>query len=55
MLGVRRFVDLVAGEPRLIATATQTVGAKGWDGFAMALVIAPDADSGDLAFRAPGV
>ena len=39
--GVRRFTDLIAAEPRLLATALQTVGAKGWDGFALALVIAP--------------
>ncbi len=38
--GVRRFTDLIADEPRLIATAMQTVGSKGWDGFAMALVVA---------------
>jgi predicted O-methyltransferase YrrM len=37
--GIRRFADLVAGEPRLVATAIQTVGVKGWDGFAMALVV----------------
>ena len=36
--GVRRFADLIAGEKRLVATAIQTVGVKGWDGFAMALV-----------------
>lgn len=42
VLGVRRFVDLIADEPRLIATAMQTVGGKGWDGFAMALVAAPN-------------
>lgn len=36
--GVRRFLDLLAAEPRLIATALQTVGSKGWDGFAIALV-----------------
>jgi predicted O-methyltransferase YrrM len=36
--GVRRFFDLIAAEPRLSATAIQTVGAKGWDGFALALV-----------------
>jgi predicted O-methyltransferase YrrM len=38
VLGVRHFLDLVAAEPRLIATALQTVGAKGHDGFALALV-----------------
>lgn len=37
--GVRSFFDLVATEPRLCATALQTVGAKGYDGFAMALVV----------------
>lgn len=36
--GVRRFFDRVGAEPRLTATALQTVGAKGWDGFAIALV-----------------
>jgi predicted O-methyltransferase YrrM len=36
--GVRRFIELVAEHPRLDATAIQTVGAKGWDGFALALV-----------------
>ena len=36
--GVRRFVDLVAAEPRLAATAVQTVGTKGYDGFLLALV-----------------
>jgi predicted O-methyltransferase YrrM len=36
--GVRRFNELVAAEPRLSATAIQTVGAKGYDGFMMALV-----------------
>jgi predicted O-methyltransferase YrrM len=36
--GVRRFIDLLASEPRLSATAIQTVGSKGWDGFAFAVV-----------------
>ncbi|MEA2468859.1 MAG: hypothetical protein QOJ57_2985 [Thermoleophilaceae bacterium] len=36
--GVRRFLDMVAAHPRLDATAIQTVGVKGWDGFALALV-----------------
>ncbi|GAA4776330.1 O-methyltransferase [Actinomycetospora chlora] len=37
--GVREVVDLVAADPRLeAATALQTVGAKGWDGFLVALV-----------------
>jgi len=38
--GVRRFNELLAAEPRVSATAIQTVGSKGYDGFAMALVIA---------------
>ena len=36
--GVRRFYELLAEEPRVSATAVQTVGAKGHDGFALALV-----------------
>jgi len=36
--GVRRFLELVGAHPRLTATAIQTVGAKGHDGFALALV-----------------
>jgi predicted O-methyltransferase YrrM len=36
--GVRRFHELLAAEPRLTATAIQTVGAKGHDGLALALV-----------------
>lgn len=39
VLGVRRLYDLLAGEPRLDATAIQTVGAKGYDGFVVALVV----------------
>ena len=37
-VGVRRFFDLIAAEPRLHATAIQTVGEKGYDGFALAVV-----------------
>jgi predicted O-methyltransferase YrrM len=36
--GVRRFNELVAAEPRVTATAIQTVGIKGYDGFAVVLV-----------------
>ena len=36
--GVRAFFDMIAAEPRLSATAIQTVGAKGWDGFVFAVV-----------------
>ncbi len=38
--GVRRFFDLCAKETRVTATGIQTVGAKGYDGFALALVVA---------------
>jgi predicted O-methyltransferase YrrM len=38
--GVRRFYEMLAAEPRVSATAIQTVGAKGHDGFALALVTA---------------
>jgi predicted O-methyltransferase YrrM len=36
--GTRRFNELLAAEPRVSATAIQTVGQKGHDGFALALV-----------------
>ena len=36
--GARRFYELLAAEPRPQATAIQTVGAKGHDGFVLALV-----------------
>jgi predicted O-methyltransferase YrrM len=38
VLGVRRFLDMVAAEPRVSATALQTVGRKGYDGFALVRV-----------------
>ncbi len=38
ILGTRRLFDLIAAEPRLDATAVQTVGNKGWDGFVLAMV-----------------
>jgi len=31
--------EMMAAEPRVSATAIQTVGAKGWDGLAMAVVL----------------
>jgi predicted O-methyltransferase YrrM len=37
--GTRRMFDLMAAEPRLSAVALQTVGIKGLDGFALALVL----------------
>jgi predicted O-methyltransferase YrrM len=36
--GVRHFIDLISREARLTATAIQTVGEKGWDGFVIAVV-----------------
>ncbi len=35
VVGVRRVLRMVAEDPRLDATALQTVGVKGWDGFAL--------------------
>jgi len=37
--GTRALFAMLAAEPRLSATAIQTVGSKGYDGFIMALVI----------------
>lgn len=37
-LGARALFEAVAAEPRVNATAVQTVGAKGWDGFLIARV-----------------
>ena len=39
VVGVRRFFDLLAAESRVRATAIQTVGEKGYDGFALAVVL----------------
>ena len=39
VIGVRRFLEIVSLEPRVSATAIQTVGCKGYDGFAMAVVM----------------
>jgi predicted O-methyltransferase YrrM len=36
--GVRAFLEIIAQDPRLDATAIQTVGEKGWDGFCLAVV-----------------
>jgi len=37
--GQRQTLAMIAANPRLSATAIQTVGSKGWDGFAIALVV----------------
>jgi predicted O-methyltransferase YrrM len=36
--GVRQMNEIIAAEPRLTATAIQTVGSKGYDGFMIAIV-----------------
>ncbi len=38
VIGVQRFNTALAAEPRVTATALQTVGAKGYDGLALAVV-----------------
>ena len=38
VLGIQGFFDMLAAEPKVTATALQTVGLKGWDGFAIAIV-----------------
>jgi predicted O-methyltransferase YrrM len=37
--GVRRFFEAVASDPRVSVTAIQTVGSKGYDGLAIAVVL----------------
>ena len=39
IVGTRRCLEMMAAEPRLSAVALQTVGVKGLDGFAMAVVL----------------
>ncbi|MFF6995498.1 O-methyltransferase [Streptomyces sp. NPDC008313] len=48
--GMRRFHEMVAAEPRVSATTIQTVGAKGYDGFTLAVILP---DPGDR-HEAPG-
>ncbi|MGH8338368.1 MAG: O-methyltransferase, partial [Gammaproteobacteria bacterium] len=38
ILGTRALFEMLAAEPRIDATAIQTVGAKKWDGFVLAVV-----------------
>ena len=40
VIGMQRLTERVAGESRVSATAIQTVGSKGYDGFILAVVIA---------------
>jgi len=37
--GIRRMTEMLAAEPRLSATVLQNVGVKGYDGFAVAVVL----------------
>lgn len=39
VLGTRRMTELMAAEPRLSGTVVQNVGAKGYDGFALAVML----------------
>jgi predicted O-methyltransferase YrrM len=45
VIGVRRLNEMMAAEPRVSTTIIQTVGSKGYDGLAIALVTADIADS----------
>ncbi|MFD7847024.1 O-methyltransferase [Nocardia sp. NPDC059764] len=38
----REVIEFIAAEPRLDGTVVQTVGGKGWDGFAYAVVVGDD-------------
>lgn len=40
LVGVRKLFEMMKQEPKLECTAVQTVGSKGWDGFAIGLVVA---------------
>jgi predicted O-methyltransferase YrrM len=39
VVGTRRVLEMLGRDPRLQATAIQTVSSKGWDGFAVAYVL----------------
>ncbi len=43
--GIQRMTDLIASDSRLSATAIQTVGGKGYDGFIVAVVVAAPGDA----------
>lgn len=44
--GVRQGLAMLAADDRFDATAVQTLDAKGWDGFAVAIVVRPGHSSG---------
>ncbi len=39
VVGTRKLFEIMGEEKRVEATAVQTVGSKGWDGYAMAVVV----------------
>jgi len=39
VVGTRKMFELIVAEPRVSATVIQTVGSKGYDGFALAIVL----------------
>ena len=39
IVGIRRYNEILAADPRVTTTTLQTVGAKGYDGFAMSVVV----------------
>jgi predicted O-methyltransferase YrrM len=41
--GIRRYFDMLGTAPGIDSTAVQTVGIKGWDGFAISIVTDPPA------------
>jgi predicted O-methyltransferase YrrM len=41
VVGTRRGLELLGSDPRFEATALQTLDAKGWDGIAVAVIVAP--------------
>ncbi|MTJ83964.1 MAG: O-methyltransferase [Telmatospirillum sp.] len=52
--GARAFLEMIARDPGLSGTAIQTVGEKGWDGFAVAVVGPDRADAGTARAPNPG-
>jgi predicted O-methyltransferase YrrM len=49
VIGAQRLCKVVGRHPRLSATALQTVGAKGYDGFLLAVVIATESSGAGAA------
>jgi predicted O-methyltransferase YrrM len=52
--GTRRCIEAISTEPSVTATAIQTVGAKGYDGFAIAIVASPAHSAGSEGLSTPG-